>query len=272
MQNENGVATMSQSAEIIQKLVIDGDLSKMTAQQKVAYYNQFCKSLGLNPLTQPFQLIKFQGKERLYAAKDCTEQLRKIHSVSITDITTELLNDIFIVTAKAKDKNGKTDASTGVVSVAGLAGDALANALMKAETKAKRRVTLSICGLGVLDESEIETMKGATTEDISHEVVKPPVMPKTQPPPVPQSGDGNKTEKITPAGQGQKPWLNPNTKEWNNAFAKIHSGQIDMNDVLANYRISKDNHKNMLNPNYKYEGTNYEQFQQKTYGNVLPKA
>jgi hypothetical protein len=32
---------------------------------------------------------------------------------------------------------------------------------MKAETKAKRRVTLSISGLGFLDESEIETIKDA---------------------------------------------------------------------------------------------------------------
>jgi hypothetical protein len=32
---------------------------------------------------------------------------------------------------------------------------------MKAETKAKRRVTLSICGLGFLDESELESVRGA---------------------------------------------------------------------------------------------------------------
>src|SRR6202020_1247291 len=31
-------------------------------------------------------------------------------------------------------------------------------AVMKAETKSKRRVTLSICGLGILDETEIETI------------------------------------------------------------------------------------------------------------------
>src|SRR5258708_36365663 len=40
---------------------------------------------------------------------------------------------------------------------------------MKAETKAKRRVTLSISGLGSTDESEIDTIAGARTEDIPHE-------------------------------------------------------------------------------------------------------
>lgn len=143
---------------IIKSLVLDGDLSKMSDEQKVLYYNQFCQSLGLNPLTQPFQLIKFQGKERLYATKDCTEQLRKIYGVSITDVHGQELKDTYMVTAKAQDRTGKTDAATGLVSIANLKGDALANAIMKAETKAKRRVTLSICGLGMLDETEIETI------------------------------------------------------------------------------------------------------------------
>lgn len=174
----SNIELAKQNSEIIQKLVLDGDLSKMTQEQKVIYYNQFCESLGLNPLTQPFQLIKFQGKERLYAAKDCTEQLRKIHGVSITDISTTSLNDVFIVTAKALDKQGKTDCSTGAVNIKGLTGDNLANALMKAETKAKRRVTLSICGLGILDETETDTMAGAKkepiTEDVEHSVVTEP--------------------------------------------------------------------------------------------------
>ncbi|MDQ3831524.1 MAG: hypothetical protein M3361_19940 [Candidatus Tectomicrobia bacterium] len=52
----------------------------------------------------------------------------------------------------------REDESTGAVSVGNLRGDALANALMKCETKAKRRVTLSIAGLGWLDETEIETI------------------------------------------------------------------------------------------------------------------
>jgi hypothetical protein len=44
------------------------------------------------------------------------------------------------------------------VPLGNLRGEALANALMRAETKAKRRVTLSIAGLGWLDETELDTM------------------------------------------------------------------------------------------------------------------
>jgi hypothetical protein len=46
-----------------------------------------------------------------------------------------------------------------VVPIKGLAGPLLANAMMKAVTKSKRRVTLSICGLGgYLDETELDTL------------------------------------------------------------------------------------------------------------------
>lgn len=91
----------------------------------------------------------------------------------------------------------------------------------------------------------------------------PPAQPRQAPTPTPQAGDGKKAEptKVTLTTQGAKPWLNPNTKEWDNAFKKMHSGQINMDDVLANYRISKVNHANLLNPNYQYEPTNYEKFQ-----------
>lgn len=155
---------------IISNLVLQGDISKMSQEQRTTYYKQFCDSLGLNPLTQPFKIIKFQNKETLYATKDCTEQLRKIYRVSITELTSATINGVHVVTAKAQDGSGRTDAATGAVTIEGLKGDQLANALMKAETKAKRRVTLSICGLGMLDESEIETIPNAVTQELTQEI------------------------------------------------------------------------------------------------------
>jgi len=44
-------------------------------------------------------------------------------------------------------------------------GGKVGNALMKAVTKAKRRVTLSICGLGILDETEVESIPNAVPLD-----------------------------------------------------------------------------------------------------------
>jgi len=145
----------------IEQVLIGGDLAKLTPEQRTQYYMRVCQSLGLNPLTKPFDYIVLNGRLTLYARRDAADQLRKIHGVSIIRLERERIEDIYIVTAYARDRSGREDSSTGAVSIAGLKGDALANALMKAETKAKRRVTLSICGLGMLDETEVETVPGA---------------------------------------------------------------------------------------------------------------
>jgi len=155
--------------DTITNLVLAGDLSKMNNQARVGYYVQLCQSLSLNPHTQPFQILKFQGKEIMYATKSCTEQLRKLWGVSVTKLEPRQEGDVYIVVAYVIDSTGRTDAGTGAVPVTNLKGEALANAFMKAETKAKRRATLSICGLGMLDESELDTMPQAT------QVAMPPV-------------------------------------------------------------------------------------------------
>ena len=163
--------------DIISSLILNGDLSKMTPEQKIGYYKNFCESLGLNPLTQPFQILVLNNKHKLYATKDATDQLRKIHNVSIIKLEKSIESGLCIFTAYAKS-NGKEDASSGAVTIDGLKGEALANAIMKAETKAKRRVTLSICGLGLLDENEVTDIPQAQT--ITVENIQPKIEAKTE--------------------------------------------------------------------------------------------
>lgn len=146
----------------MERVLIMGDLSGLKPEERLSYYKAVCTSVGLNPLTKPFDFINLNGKLVLYAKRECTEQLRKINAVSIVALDNEMVQDVYIVKAKAQDKTGRTDCSTGAVTLGKLTGDALANALMKAETKAKRRVTLSICGLGLLDESELDTANDET--------------------------------------------------------------------------------------------------------------
>jgi hypothetical protein len=150
-------------SEVLEQVLIGGDLSELDASQRAEYYEAVCKSIGLNPLTKPFEYLTLNGKLRLYALRDCADQLRRLHGISIYIANREKISDIYVVTARAKDKTGREDESTGAVPMGHLKGDALANALMKAETKAKRRVTLSIAGLGWLDETELDTVKGVVT-------------------------------------------------------------------------------------------------------------
>lgn len=160
----------SDTPTILEQVVIGGDLSKLSSADRLTYYRQVCESLGINPLTKPFQYIHLNGKLTLYASRDATDQLRKRDKISIEIVGAPILvNGVYIVTAKATTPDGRSDTEIGAVTVENLKGDALANAMMKAMTKAKRRVTLSIVGLGWLDETEIETIPDARPLTVDQE-------------------------------------------------------------------------------------------------------
>jgi hypothetical protein len=165
----------------VEQAMLIGDLSQMTDAQRISYYVATCRSLNLNPLTHPFMALKGDdGKLSLYPDKGCAEQLRKLHRVSCKVIGREFLDDLYIVTVRATTPDGREEEAQGVVPIAKPLGsweqtregkryfktsvDAQgremttplstaerASALMRAETKAKRRVTLAICGLGMSD-------------------------------------------------------------------------------------------------------------------------
>ena len=164
------------NSSAIEKVLIQGDLSQLSEGDRVAYYSRVCESLGLNPLSQPFAYIRLQGKLKLYALREATEQLRRLHSVSVQIVSRELLDDIYVVTARATLPDNRCDESILSVFLRQvLQGEARANLLMKAESKAKRRVTLSLCGLAVLDELEVETIPDAIKQQVPQ---LPPAIPE----------------------------------------------------------------------------------------------
>ena len=190
VRRRNPVVALTKPAEVtiaesIERVLITGDLSPLSPEDRVKYYNAVCKSLGLNPMTVPFYYLVFKeygdddaqqgqqtgGKLQLYANKSCAEQLRKIHGISVVGEAKRYVeNEIIYSEVMVQDRTGRTDRALGAVpmykwkrsgqgSVRVKLGDReLANAWMKADTKARRRATLSICGLSFLDESELDTM------------------------------------------------------------------------------------------------------------------
>ena len=171
--------------EQIETLLMQGDLTGLSVPQRLVFYKDLCRTLGVNYRTRPFEYIVFTdrdqddeeggapkaGKMQLYARADCAAQLRKIHHVGIDkNMRKRREGEFYYVEADAfiHEKLGmRTDTATGVVwlkkwkskngrrELQDLQGRELANAMMKAETKAKRRVTFSICGLHMLDESDL---------------------------------------------------------------------------------------------------------------------
>lgn len=171
-------ATTASDAQIIESALARGDLSTLTLDERNAYYAAMCRSVGLNPLTQPFKFIVLDGSLQLYALKNCSDQLRVLHNISINSLDARDDGNVHIVHAKATTGDGRTDFDVGAVSLVyplmrpgpkgmerhPMAGEFLtgldrANALMTAATKAKRRVTLSLGGLGgILDETEVDAI------------------------------------------------------------------------------------------------------------------
>lgn len=153
---------IGQTWESINTALIKGDLAKLDPQAKHQLYIKTCESVGLNPLTQPFGYIVLNGKERLYATRNCSDQLAQIHGISVVDVEERMDEQtrIYSVKVKAQDRNGRYGINRGDVFIPKtMTGLDLANAYMKAHTKALRRTVLSMVGLSFLDETEVEDIR-----------------------------------------------------------------------------------------------------------------
>jgi len=149
------------SPEIINSLILNGDMSKLTPAQQTQYYTAVCKSLELNPLTQPFAIIVLNQKKMLYATKACTQQLANLRKINTEIKSKEIIDGVYIVNVRATLPDGRFTDDVGAVNIGGLKGQDFANAILKSITKAKRRAVLALCGLGLNDETEIDEEQNA---------------------------------------------------------------------------------------------------------------
>ena len=112
----------------------------------------------------------------LYAGKNATEQIAARENITLEILHAGHLSDtIYSVQARASAPSGRYADATGVVPLVNgrtgelLVGEALANAYMKTETKACRRAVLRLAGLGMLDDSEVDSVPGAVrVETVSY--------------------------------------------------------------------------------------------------------
>lgn len=160
-------------------VITSGDAAALDAGQKLQYYKARCEIAGLDYRSAPFQFMRLQGREILYAKKEATDQLASKHKVRVEILEQRTETDVRVVHVRAITENGRQTDEIGVVPVGGLKGAELANAYMKAVTKAKRRAILSVCGLGMTDESEYDTLPDAepvkfVPEEVEAEAQKSP--------------------------------------------------------------------------------------------------
>ncbi len=186
-------------AKVIESLVLRGDISGLGPRDRALYYTRMCNSLGLNTMSHPFAFLRLNGKEVMYATKGATDQLAAIHKLNREIIDGPKVIDLagtklVYAVARVTHPNGRTETATATVPLV----DPV-NVLMKCETKAKRRATLSILGFGMLDETELETIPDAVKEPgggIDLATLSPSTLPT---PRVSLDGLGIETPAATPA-------------------------------------------------------------------------
>ena len=181
--------------EILERVMLDGDLNGLNPAQRVSWYRARCEAAGLDPRATPFQYLKLNGKLVLYATKAATDQLTGTHRLSVTIVSRESdpSTGIYIVHARVTFPDGRMVDDCGAVPIKGLQGEPLCNAILKGTTKAKRRAVLSAVGLGMLDESEVDSIHGAQrlrVDDAGEIVETYPANQSLSPPPQNNSGHG----------------------------------------------------------------------------------
>lgn len=163
---ENVVSLAPQAGAVLDpkiqdSIVLRGDLSGLNEGQKRDYYLFRCRQVGLDPAAKPFDLLTLNGKQVLYANAGATQQLCAIHKLSTQITHRERVDGIYVVSVRCTGADGRVSENQGAVDVSSLSGEKLANAILKATTKAIRRAVLAHCGLGMMDETEVETIPEA---------------------------------------------------------------------------------------------------------------
>lgn len=158
---------------IMERVLMTGDLKDLTPPQRLEYYARLCQSLNLNPLTRPFEYFLLQGKLVLYPKSTATDQIRHRAHISIEILDDSLRDDLYIVRCRGTDPQGVQDEAVGVVALAGAKGQARGDLMMKAHTKARRRLTLAMVGLGHMGEYEDGPLRHVAVSYQTGEVFEP---------------------------------------------------------------------------------------------------
>jgi hypothetical protein len=141
---------------VIESIFAAGDISRVAPELQAKHYDQVCRSMGLNPATMPLVPIRLNGKLVLYPGRGATDQLAAIHRINREIVEGPEVRDILgskvgYAKCRATHPNGRTETA-----IATIPASDPAMLYMKLETKAKRRATLSILGLGMLDDAEVQ--------------------------------------------------------------------------------------------------------------------
>jgi hypothetical protein len=174
------------------KLKIIHNLDGLTKEQIDQYLRDISEHLGVDPDLNAFDVIRMDNSLQVYARRGTTDMLRELMGIEVTSI--DLLDIPGSATFRATGRKAHVSApnptrqeiAIGSCAIAGLTGQKLSDAIMTAETRAGRRLTLKFTGLGILDVSEVPAagISAASGAELAgSSVVMPP--PTVRPPEAP---------------------------------------------------------------------------------------
>lgn len=166
------------------------NLNTASPEQLEAYKAAVAAVLNVDPLMLDYIMMPdpmgFTGTNRvLYAKRGAAEVLRKNMGIDIVSLTPYESNGWLAYTVVAKNREGRQEVAVGAAYTQNLTGERVAHAVMTAQTRAVRRVTLQFVTGGILDESEVQNQAqfnnapAASSAELtgSAMVVPPPVVP-----------------------------------------------------------------------------------------------
>ena len=106
--------------ERIESVVMEGDLAVLSVPERLQYVKSLCHSLRIDWRGRPFAYIILNGKMVLYALKNCTDQLRKVHGVSVISSKRTTEGELCIFEIEVKDRTGRVDTGVGAWAIGGL--------------------------------------------------------------------------------------------------------------------------------------------------------
>ncbi len=160
---ENKVQVIEDLSNGMRAYLRTGDLGMLPEQEKDKVLIKMCEHYCLDPVLRPFILIKLNGKEVWYPTRSATDQVAARFNLTreVIEIKENIERGILECRVRiSSEGSGRVETCIAAVPIIEfgrdqggkivghiMKGEAYANALMKVETKAKRRATLGWLGI-----------------------------------------------------------------------------------------------------------------------------
>lgn len=140
-----------------------GNIASLNEEDRTKYILALCDALSLDPRFKPIDLISGQGGTVTpYLNRGATDSLARRWGIQRTTVKAPCvvtIGTVECVMCVARATDTKTGRWEERVATAILKDHA--NAFMRVETKAIRRATIALLGIGLPDESELDGIRGA---------------------------------------------------------------------------------------------------------------